>query len=61
VAVYEIMTITDELRRMTAQNADAISLLEEAKRGGFQPMSDDARNKADAGLTTLEEIKRVLF
>jgi general secretion pathway protein E len=61
VAVYEIMTMTDELRRMTAQNADAISLLEEAKRGGFQPMSDDARNKADAGLTTLEEIKRVLF
>jgi type II secretory ATPase GspE/PulE/Tfp pilus assembly ATPase PilB-like protein len=61
VAVYEIMTMTDELRRMTAQNSDAISLGEEAKRGGFQTMHEDARNKAEAGLTTMEEIRRVLF
>ena len=46
---------------MTAQNADAISLMEEAKRGGFQPMTEDARNKAEAGLTTMDEIRRVLF
>jgi hypothetical protein len=28
---------------------------------GFLSMHDDARNKAEAGLTTAEEIRRVLF
>src|SRR5690606_30901209 len=61
VAVYEIMTMTDELRRLTAQNADAITLGDAARQGGFQTMHEDARRKVEAGLTTVEEIKRVLF
>jgi general secretion pathway protein E len=61
VAVYEIMMMTDELRRMTAQNSDAISLSEAARKGGFQTMHEDARNKAEAGMTTQDEIRRVLF
>ena len=61
IAVYEIMTITDELRRLTGQNADAITLLDTAKKGGFQPMSEDGRIKSESGLTTMEEVKRVLF
>jgi type II secretory ATPase GspE/PulE/Tfp pilus assembly ATPase PilB-like protein len=55
------MLMTDELRRLTGQNADAISLADTAKAGGFQSMHEDARIKAEAGLTTLEEIRRVLF
>lgn len=61
LAVYEIMLMTEELRRMTGQNADAISLSDAAKRAGFQSMHVDAGNKAKAGVTTEEEIKRVLF
>ena len=61
IAVYEIMLMTDELRRLTGQSADSVSLQDEAKRGGFLSMHEDARNKAEAGLTTPEEIKRVLF
>ncbi len=61
VAVYEILMMTEELRRLTGQNADAISLADQAKRGGFLSMQDDARNKAEAGLTTLDEVHRVLF
>ncbi len=60
LAVYEIMTMSDELRRMVAQSADAIQLLDAAKAGGFQTMHEDAKGKAAQGLTTLEEIKRVL-
>ncbi|MEX2219588.1 MAG: GspE/PulE family protein [Phycisphaerales bacterium] len=61
LAVYEIMMMTEELRRMTAQNADSISLQDAAKRGGFKTMHDDAQKKAALGVTTMEEIKRVLF
>jgi len=61
VAVYEIMMMTEELRKLTAQNADSISLADAARRGGFKPMIEDAKIKAEAGLTKEEEIKRVLF
>jgi general secretion pathway protein E len=61
VAVYEIMDMTDELRRLTGQSADAITLSDAARRGGFQSMIDDGKTKAEAGITTLEEVRRVLF
>jgi general secretion pathway protein E len=61
VAVYEIMSMTEELRRLTAQNADSITLSDTAKRGGFLSMHADAERKAAAGITTPDEIKRVLF
>ncbi|MBL9032454.1 MAG: type II/IV secretion system protein [Phycisphaerae bacterium] len=61
VAVYEIMLMNEELRRLTAQSADSISLADAAKRTGFKSMHDDARAKVEAGLTTAEEIRRVLF
>jgi general secretion pathway protein E len=61
VAVYEILMMTDELRRLTAQNADAVSLADAARRGGFLDMREDAKIKAEAGLTTLAEAHRVLF
>ena len=60
VAVYEIMTMTDDLRRLTAQSADAVALYDAAVRAGFRPMRDDAEAKVSRGLTTTDEVKRVL-
>ncbi len=61
LAVYEIMLMNEELRRLTGQNADTMSLADAAKRSGFKSMHDDAGMKAAMGVTTMEEIKRVLF
>jgi general secretion pathway protein E len=61
LAVYEIMTMNDELRRLTGQNVDSVTLKDAAVASGFMGMHEDARIKAEAGLTTVEEIKRVLF
>ena len=60
LAVYEIMTMNDELRRLTGTRADAILLLEAAKRAGFRTMHDDAEEKLAQGLTTRDEVFRVL-
>jgi len=60
MAVYEIMTMDDELRRLTATRADAISLYDAAKRGGFHPMREDALEKVRMGLTDEAEVYRVL-
>jgi len=54
------MRMNDELRRLTAERADGVLLLEAAKRDGFQPMIEDARGKVQRGLTDEAEVRRVL-
>lgn len=61
IAVYEIMKMTDDLRKLTAQNADSVSIAEAARRGGMRTMTDDARDKIALGLTDEREIQRVLY
>lgn len=60
VAVYEIMVMTDNLRRLTSQGADAVTLAETARKDGMRTMIDDAREKIALGLTDEREIIRVL-
>ncbi len=60
LAVHELMVMTDELRRLTAQRADGVSLLEAALDSGFQPMRIDAEAKVARGLTDEAEAFRVL-
>ncbi|MCH8271481.1 MAG: hypothetical protein IH985_09775, partial [Planctomycetes bacterium] len=60
VGVYEIMSMTDELRRLTAQKADSATLYAAARRSGFRSMREDAVEKLAAGITTEAEISRVL-
>lgn len=60
VAVYELMRMSDELRRLTVQHSDAGVLRDAALRDGFEPMVEDAKRKVQAGITTVDEIRRVL-
>jgi general secretion pathway protein E len=60
LAVYELMTMTDTLRRLTAQNADAVTLFESARDSGFRSMREDAADKIAAGHTDEAEVYRVL-
>jgi general secretion pathway protein E len=60
MAVYEVMKMTDELRAMTVANTDAITMYNAAVKSGFKTMRDDAELKIAAGLTTREEVFRVL-
>lgn len=60
IAAYEIMAMSDELRKLTAQNADAVTIAEVARKNGMRTMTDDARDKIAMGLTDEKEILRVL-
>jgi len=60
LAVYEIMKMNDTLRRLTAQNADGVTLYEAAVDAGFKPMREDALDKVKRGLTDQSEVYRVL-
>ncbi len=60
LAVYEIMAMTDELRRLTGERADGVTLYEAAMAAGFEPMRVDAGEKVAQGFTDQAEVYRVL-
>ncbi len=60
LAVYEIMRMTDRLRRLTGERADGVTLYEAAIEEGFLPMRHDAMAKVEQGKTDQAEVYRVL-
>ena len=60
VAISEIVTISPALRDMIFQKESILTMREEAANFGFQAIRQDAVRKALTGITTLQEITRVL-
>jgi type II secretory ATPase GspE/PulE/Tfp pilus assembly ATPase PilB-like protein len=60
VGLYEVLVLDDDLRELIANRAGLREMLTRAREIGFRTMIEDARDKVDHGLTTLEEILRVL-
>jgi general secretion pathway protein E len=60
VALYEIMLMNDTLRRLTAQQSDAVSIAEAARAAGMKTLHDDGAAKVAMGWTTAAEVTRVL-
>ncbi|MEO1510626.1 MAG: type II secretion system protein GspE, partial [Planctomycetota bacterium] len=60
LAVYELLDVTDRIRTLTNQRADAVQLREAAIAEGFEPMRVDAEVKVANGLSTMDEVYRVL-
>ncbi len=60
VGLFEIMLMNDTLRRLAAQQADAVSIAEAARASGMKTLHDDGRDKAARGWTTMAEVTRVL-
>ena len=60
VAICEIVTISPVLRDLIFQKASILKMREEASNYGFQAIRQDAVRKALTGITTLQEVVRVL-
>lgn len=60
VAIYELMLMTEEMRKLTMRSADALELQQQAIRDGMAPMIEDGRKKIALGWTTEMELHRVL-
>jgi type IV pilus assembly protein PilB len=60
IGIYEVMKITDRLRRMIAQRASEDAVREVAQTTGMLTLGDDALAKVKAGVTTAEELLRVV-
>lgn len=58
--IFEIMEIDDEIRAMIMKNANADTIKAQAVKNGMSTMFDDARDKVLQGVTTIEEMLRVV-
>ena len=58
-AIYEIVHITEEFRRMIVDRAPANLLKKLAVKNGMRPLRHDGWMKCKAGLTTIDEVLRV--
>ncbi|HJU08533.1 MAG TPA: type II secretion system ATPase GspE, partial [Rhodanobacteraceae bacterium] len=59
LAIIEQLTLSDPLRRLVMQRADASEIERAARAEGMHTMYEDGMRKALAGLTTIEEVLRV--
>ena len=60
VGIYEIMSVTDEIRRLIARKVTGAELCAAAKAAGMRSLGEDGLLKVKAGLTTPEELLRVV-
>jgi general secretion pathway protein E len=60
VGLFEVMTMSDELRSLTLARAGSEALERAARAAGMQSLLQDGLGKVRQGLTTLEEVRRVV-
>jgi general secretion pathway protein E len=57
--VYEVLRITEEIRRLAIRNASSAEIKQAAQAQGLRTLRDDGAHKVLSGVTTIEEVMRV--
>ncbi|MBA3548993.1 MAG: type II secretion system ATPase GspE [Nannocystis sp.] len=57
--LYEVLVVTEEIRRLAIRNADSGQIKAAALAQGMRTLRDDGALKVVAGITTLDEVARV--
>jgi type IV pilus assembly protein PilB len=60
IALYEVMRVTDKVRRLIAQRGGEDLIREAAVEAGMVSLGEDGLVKVKAGITTAEELLRVV-
>jgi type IV pilus assembly protein PilB len=60
IALYEVMRVTEKVRRLVAQRAGEDLVREAAVSGGMITLGEDGLAKVKSGVTTAEELLRVV-
>ncbi len=56
VGIFEVLRISEDLRKLIFDKASTQKLLAQAKQEGFKLMAEDGLEKVAGGLTTIEEV-----
>lgn len=60
IGIFEVLEMMDEIRVLIMKNADSDMIREEARKQGMTMMYEDAFRKVLAGITTIEDVIRVI-
>lgn len=60
IGLYEVMPMSEEIQRLTVQEASATMIMEQARKEGLFTMKDDGFAKVKMGITSIEEVLRVV-
>ena len=60
IAIHEVMTVTEEIERLTVARASASEIARVAVQQGMISLRQDGWNKVLLGLTSIEEVLRVV-
>jgi type II secretory ATPase GspE/PulE/Tfp pilus assembly ATPase PilB-like protein len=60
VGIFEILEVDEEIREMITNRSSADELAKAGKKHGMIPLIRDGINKAAGGITSVEEVLRVL-
>ncbi len=61
LGVFEVLTMSEELKRMVIARAGHKEIMATAAAGGLVPMRVDAWDKIEAGVTTVSEVLRSVY
>jgi type IV pilus assembly protein PilB len=59
VGLYEVMTVSDDIREMTIDRASSDAISHKAVEQGMRLLKDDGLEKVRLGVTSIQEISRV--
>ena len=59
-AAFEILVLNDDIRRSFRETGDSSALREVAERSGFRTLREDCRRLVEEGVTTTDEVRRIL-
>ena len=60
IAVFELLQIDEELKKIIHQDTAVKEIMTAARMAGMTTLLDDAVNKVKTGITTCEEVLRVI-
>ncbi len=60
IGIREVLEVNSEIKKLVMARADAADIKAAAVRGGMVTMLEDGFSKAKQGLTTLEEVLRII-
>jgi type II secretory ATPase GspE/PulE/Tfp pilus assembly ATPase PilB-like protein len=58
--VAEILLVSSKIKKLIAEGRDPLDILSAAREEGFVSLREAARQRVLEGITTVEELKRVL-
>ncbi len=60
IGIYEVLTVTETIKEMIIKKASSDQITEQAKKEGMRTMIEDGFLKAAQGVTSIEEVLRVI-